>query len=194
MSEFNDDTLALDYIRKRGYASYSSIKMVRDCEIPSTYSSEAQNFGKELHSRLLENKKLQKFSPVDEKKLADMLKVLRTNSVVTQLLDGASTEEEFKQPYMGVTVLGYLDIKNLPNIADLKTTRHKTLAAFAADMDFLQAALYLGVTGATDFFYLGIYKEKPYNVMPFSVHQYPARLKAAQADLKRLLKYIKNKL
>jgi len=192
--EFNDDTPALDYIRKRGYASYSSVKNVRDCVIPSIIDAKYFTFGKELHSRLLENTKLEKLSKPEELMLFEMLSKLRTNPIVKSLLDGAKCEEKFHVELHGVMVLGYIDIHAKKAVADLKTTRHTKLASFAADMDFLQAALYMEVTGKKNFYYIGISKVAPYNLMIFNTANYPERIKAAHKELKRLLVYIGGKL
>jgi len=192
--DFNDDKPALDYIRKRGYASYSSIKNVRDCVIPSVVDAKYFTFGKELHSRLLENTKLEKLSKPEELMLFEMLNNLRSNAIVKRLLDGAKCEQKFHQELYGVMVLGYIDIHATKSVADLKTTRHTKLSAFASDMDFLQAALYTKVTGNKDFYYIGISKVAPYNLMIFNVLDYPQRFKDSQEELKRLLLYIKKKL
>ena len=192
-SEFNDDKPALDYIRKRGYASYSSIKNVRDCVVPSIVDAKYFTFGKELHSRLLENTKIEKLTKPEELILFEMLNNLRANPIVKRLLNGAKCEDKFYQELYGVMVLGYIDINN-KDIADLKTTRHTKLSNFAADMDFLQAAMYLSVTGKKNFYYIGISKATPYNLMIFNTADYPERIKAAHKELKRLLTYIKSKL
>lgn len=197
MTDFfkGSDEPALAYIRKRGYVSYSSAKNVRDCAVPSSYSSPAQDFGKELHSRWLEKTVLTKFDKAGEKKLMEMERALDNHSVAWALRINAVTEVEFKQPCYGVTVLGYIDIDNRPdNVADLKTTRLSSIALFAAEMDFLQAALYMKVSGSENFYYIGICKEPPYKVMVFNVREFPQRLLTAQAELRRLLAYIKMKL
>ena len=192
-SDFNDDTTALNYARARGYCSYSSIKMIRDCESPG-YSEEIWfEFGKELHSRLLENKKIKTLSADEEEMLAVMLKKLRAHPVAKQLLAKSRNEQQFDVFIYGVRVLGYIDILNVDSVADLKTTKCNTMKAFVAQMDFLQAALYLKATGRKDFYYLGISKLPPYDVFPFSVKQYPVRLALAQFSMRRLLMYIKSK-
>ncbi len=211
-SEFHgDDKPALDYIRSRGYASYSSMKNVRDCEVPMKggYDEPWFVFGKELHSRLLENKTTAKLSIDDEKKLRDMLKALRANVVVQHLLADSINEIDFGPDKVlakfkskgivvsniyGLPMYGRIDIWNEDNVSDLKSTKCTNMKAFVESMDFLQAAIYLEATKSDDFFYLGICKSKPYNVMPFSVRDYPSKLKDAQKDLKRLCKYIKSKL
>lgn len=193
--EFNDDSHALEYIRKRGYASYSSIKNVRDKEVPTFFTSPALVFGKELHSRHLEKTQLEKLSAEEEKHLRAMLRVLDESKVVQQLMRGCKTEVEFKQMLLGVMVLGYIDIDSRPlHVSDLKTTSTTSLAAFVRSMDFLQAALYLAVSGAKDFYYIGINKKPPYPLFIFSVSQYPDRLKAARKEMETLLKYLKKKL
>jgi hypothetical protein len=210
--EFNDDKPALEYIRKRGYASYSSIKNVRDCVVPSYTSEVWHKFGKELHSRFLEGKKIATLSKDEERQLAAMLDKLDAHPIVRRLLAKSKNEVAFGprrvlEKYncvksglvlpdiMGVPVLGYIDIHNEPdNEADLKTTRLNNMKAFVASMDFLQPAIYLEATRARDFYYIGICKQTPYNVMVFSVKEYPERMAAARAGMKRLLKYIKSKL
>lgn len=213
-SKFADDRPALDYIRKRGYASYSSIKMVRDCEVPGGFVDGPWfAFGKELHSRDLEKKKIATLTEPEEKQLAAMLKSLDTHAVYQRLKRDAKFEipfgpesilRKYKEQKTGlvirdlhtVPVYGRIDILNLADnhVSDLKSTREKTMKGFAESMDFLQAALYLAVTRAKDFYYVGICKQPPYNVMVFSVAQYPDRLRASQKDLTRLLKHINKNL
>jgi hypothetical protein len=188
-----DDAPAIDYIRQRGYASYSSLKNVRDREIPQVINAKYLTFGKELHSRFLENKKLETMDEAQEKQVDAMIKSLRAHPVVKLIMKGAKTEVKFHQKLNGVWVLGYIDILNF-DIADLKTTRLKNFKQFAASMDFLQAALYLAVTKKKDFHYIGICKEAPYEVIPFSVRQFPDRLEAAKEELNTLLAYLKKKL
>lgn len=189
-----NDKPAIDYIRKRGYASYSSMKNVRDAVVPSFVSTPAYDFGKELHSRDLEKKKLKTFSKEDEAKLKAMLKVLAESKVVQRLKDGAKFEQEFKQPLYGVTVLGYIDIDGTDAVSDYKTCWHDNTKRFISEMDFLQAALYTKVRDKRDFYYIGICKEPPHVLMIFNVQQYLERLKFAQVELKNLLTYIKLKL
>lgn len=207
VSEFNDDGPALDYIRVRGYASYSSIKNVRDYIAPTPYKEEVYfKFGKELHSRLLENKVLETLTDAEETMLAEMLTVLRTHTVVKMLLAKSRNEIDFGPaavlkkykskgallvPFVHkLPIYGRIDILNTTNVSDLKTTRLTSMRQFAESMDFLQAAIYLAATGRTDFFYIGASKVKPYPVMVFNVRQYPERLAAAEMELKRLCKYI----
>lgn len=193
--DFNDDSYAIDYIRKRGYASYSSIKNVRDKEVPSFFSSPALVFGKELHSRLLEQKKLETLSAEEEKHLRAMLKALDESKLVQKLMKGCVTEVEFKQLLAGVMVLGFIDIDVRPaHVSDLKTTSTTSMNAFVKSMDFLQAAIYLAVSGAKDFYYIGINKKPPYPLFIFGVSQYPDRLKLANKELGMLLRYLKKKL
>jgi hypothetical protein len=60
------DKLALEYIRQRGYASYSSMTNVRDKKDPQVFKEMPYHrFGKELHSRFLEHKKLVRLSLAD---------------------------------------------------------------------------------------------------------------------------------
>lgn len=190
---FNDDTAALDYIRKRGYASYSSIRMVKYCAIPSTYSGPAQIFGKELHSRFLEKKRLQKLSKEQEIQISGMMDALDSSLIVKRLMRGCKVEQKFETKLLGLNVLGYIDILGA-DVSDLKTTSHTNMVNFAKSMDFLQAALYLAVTGKKNFYYIGITKIEPYTVLPFNVCEHPKRMELANKELKRLVLYIKSKL
>lgn len=188
-----NDKPALDYIIKRGYASYSSIKNVRDRVVPSSYSSPAQDIGKELHSRFLENRQINKLSKNNEIMVGDMLKSLRGNKAVMQLIHNARKEVKFHEPLLGLMVLGYIDSIGV-YLSDLKTTRHTSKKSFVSSMDFLQAALYMCVTGKKDFYYIGISKSKPYDILLFNVNQYPDRIKAAHTELRTLIQYIKSKI
>ena len=193
VTEFNDDKPAIDYIRKRGYASYSSLKNVRDCLIPSVYKSTALNFGKELHSRDLEKKRTCTLSKEEEIKLKGMLAVLGSSKMVQQLKQGSKFEQEFKEPLYGLMVLGYIDIDG-KSISDYKTCWHNNSKKFISEQDFLHAALYLAVRKRRDLYYIGICKEVPHTLMIHNVQHYPARIKAAQVELKNLITYTKLKL
>lgn len=189
-----DDTAALDRIRARGYCSYSSIKCVRDKEQPSHKDEKYFKFGKELHSRHLEKVTLEILSVDEEKHLRGMGRALESNSIVRRLMTGARVEVKFFQELYGINVLGHIDIWNRENLADLKTTYLSNPRTFAAKTDMLQAAIYLTVTGAKNFYYIGICKLPPYKIMIFNVNEYPERLAAAKVEMKKLLKYIKSKL
>lgn len=188
-----DDTAAIAYIRERGYASYSSLKNVRDKQVPVSKNTVWGAFGSELHSRLLERKKLQTLSAPEEYDLSEMLKNLRSDPVVQQLMKGAQFEREFKKKIRGLTLYGFIDIDGKA-VADLKSTRHTSIRQFISEMDFLQAAVYLAVTGKKDFYYIGISKNAPFDVMVFNVNQYPKRLALAFRELYELIPYVLSKL
>jgi hypothetical protein len=57
-------------------------------------------------------------------------------------------------------------------------------------MDFLQAAVYLRVTGKKDFYYVGISKVFPYEVFIYNVNQFPDRMVKANEQLDYLIGYI----
>jgi len=187
------DKLALKYIQEKGYASYSSLKNVRDCVDPTKKTSAAWfDVGTEVHSRFLEKKKpILKLSKEDTASVVSMVEALELHPVVRRLMFKAKVEQYFKQKLWGLMVSGYIDILPPKDVADLKTTRHKNQHDFAANMDFLQAAMYRAVTKRKDFYYIGIQKEKPFNVFIFNVHQYPDRIKQADEELKYLIKYVK---
>lgn len=190
------DKLALQYIKEKGYASYSSLKNVRDCVDPTKKTSAVWfDVGTEVHSRFLEKKKpvLDIFSPADLIAIKFMVEALELHPVVRRLMHRAKVEQYFKQKLWGLMVSGYIDILPPKDVADLKTTRHKNQHDFAANMDFLQASMYRAITKRKDFYYIGIQKEKPFNVFIFNVHQYPDRIKKADDELKYLIKYVKSK-
>lgn len=186
----------IEYIRMRGHASYSSLKMLRDGGTPGVYKKALHfDIGTELHARWLEKQKPKKFDKPVEEVISGMYSSLNRDKVATILLKGAQVEYEFTQPLYGVTVHGFVDI--LPPkvlIGDLKTTALNSRSSFIGSMDFLQAALYLNVMARKDFYYIGVSKVKPYQVFTFRVSDYPARLKQAQGELKELLTYVKTKL
>jgi hypothetical protein len=105
----------------------------------------------------------------------------------------AVCEEKFEQDLWGLKVLGYIDINSF-DIGDLKTTHHSSLKQFISSMDFLQAALYLTVTRKENFYYIGVSKQKPHNLLIFNVKDYPAKLAKAMADLNRLIRYVRGKI
>lgn len=187
------DKLALQYIKEKGYASYSSLKNVRDCVDPTKKTSAVWfDVGTEVHSRFLEKKKpILKLSEEDTKSVVSMVEALELHPVVRRLMYRAKVEQYFKQKLWGLMVSGYIDILPPKDVADLKTTRHKNQHDFAANMDFLQAAMYRAVTKRKDFYYIGVQKEKPFSVFIFNVHQYPERIEKADEELRYLIKYVK---
>lgn len=187
------DEAALNYIKERGYASYSSLVNVRDCREPRITKTQYFDVGTETHARFLEKRKALKLSKADTATVVNMVNALEAHPVVTKLMKNAQVEQKFHQPLYGLPVLGYIDILPPKDIADLKTTRHRNQHDFAANMDFLQAAMYLGVMRRKDFYYIGVQKEKPFNVFIFNVNQYPKRIADAKEELKYLIKYVKNK-
>lgn len=191
--DFNDRTPALRYIARNGYASYSSMCLYINAEVPTKFNPVWGIFGRELHSRFLENKKLKTLSKDEEKILKGMLAILRASNVVTQLMKNSRVEQKFHKPLYGQMVLGYIDILN-HFIADLKSTSITNRKKFIAEMNFLQAALYLAVTGKKDFYYIGILKKAPYTLMIFNVRDYPERLAVANALLKKTLTEIRKEM
>jgi hypothetical protein len=191
----DNDKPALEYIRQRGYASYSSLKNVRDCVIPTVSNEAYFKFGTELHARFLEGIVTPGALTTEEEELAAVLLAnLKNDKMVTALMKGATFEHEFKQPVDGLVLYGFIDIlKKKKYSADLKTTRHCKLKDFTDDMDFLQPALYMAISQTPDFYYIGVSK-KNYSIMTFNVNSHPARLKDAQQELKRLIKYVTEKL
>lgn len=189
----SSDKLALDYIRMRGYCSYGSMKNVRDKLEPSTYSSVAQNFGKELHSRFLEHKKIDTLIPEEEDMLKAMMYNLAEDAMVQRLMDGALVEQEFDVLINGLRMYGRIDILNFA-VADLKTTKHSKLVPFVASMDFLQAAIYKRAKMKKDFYYIGSSKLPPHPPIVFSVNHYPAFMNTADNQLDYYSRYIKSKL
>lgn len=188
------DKLALEYIRMRGYASYSSMVNVRDKRDPQPFKvTPYYTFGKELHSRFLEHKKLVTLSPEDEKLLKILINKLADDIMVQRIMYEAKTEQKFDLKLNGVRVLGYIDIDG-NDLGDLKTTRHTGMKAFVPAMDFLQAALYKRVTGKRNFFYIGASKSPPYDIMVFNVNDYVPQLRIANAQLDYLLAYLKKNI
>jgi hypothetical protein len=182
------------YIRERGYASYSSLKKLRDGDAPGYSSAFHLDFGTELHSRFLEGTQINVMSPESEALLDKMQAALSRDKVVKLLMNKAKFEVEFKKPYAGITCLGFIDI--LPPaqlIGDLKTTATTSRKAFIDSMDFLQAAMYMEVNKREDFYYVGISKVTC-EVFTFRTSAYPQRLKQARDEFKDLTKFLKGKL
>ena len=195
-----DDTLALEYVKGRGYASFSSLRNVRDKVEPSKMPTEYFTFGTELHSRFLEDTVGELLSDREEAKMAKMLSALRANKLVRTLMatPGMKTEVQFKQDYLGLPMLGYIDIDahdtKLKFLADLKSTHISKLPDFVKAMDFMQAALYLKMRPkAQHFYYLGICKNPPYRVMTFDAVDYATRLREANIQLENTINYVKEK-
>jgi hypothetical protein len=191
-TDFNDGP-ALEYIRQRGYASYSSLKNVRDGKSPEKIPQHYLTFGTEIHSRFLEGKAIEKLNPDQEKLLTRLTEKLNGDKMVQSLMRGAEFEVEFKKPVNGLTLYGFIDILRPKEAADLKTTSLTSKKAFIESMDFLQPAIYLEVSGRADFYYIGVSKVNA-EIFTFNVNSYPARMKDARAELKKLIKYVKSKI
>ena len=114
------DKLALQYIKEKGYASYSSLKNVRDCVDPSKKTSAVWfDVGTEVHSRFLEKKKpILKLSKEDTASVVSMVEALELHSVVRRLMFKAKVEQYFKQKLWGLMVSGYIDILPPKDVAD----------------------------------------------------------------------------
>jgi hypothetical protein len=190
----SNDKAALEYIRMRGYCSYGSMVNVRDKREPSTYSSGAQDFGKELHSRFLEKKKLVTLKPEEERMLKLMTCNLADDPIVQRLMEGALVEQEFDVVINGLRMFGRIDILTSVSVGDLKTTRHNMLAPFVRSMDFLQAAIYKRAKKKKDFYYVGTSKVYPHPPLIFSANSYPGFMKVADDQLDYYSRYIKSKL
>ncbi len=82
------DKLALQYIKEKGYASYSSLKNVRDCVDPTKKTSAVWfDVGTEVHSRFLEKKKpILKLSKEDTASVVSMVEALELPDAVRALL------------------------------------------------------------------------------------------------------------
>lgn len=187
------DEAALEYIRMRGYCSYGSMKNVRDKLEPSTYSSTAQNFGKELHSRFLERKKLTTLSIQEEVMLRHMVCNLAEDPIVCKIMEGAQVEQEFDVKINGLRMYGRIDILSTI-VGDLKTTKEVKLFPFVKSMDFLQAAIYKRAKKRKDFYYVGSSKVWPHAPLPFSANNFSVLMKQADDELDYYSRYIKKKL
>lgn len=188
------DKLALDYIRKRGYCSYSSMCNVRDKRDPFTYSSVAQNFGHEFHSRFLEKKKIVTLSQPEEQILKKMICNLGDDPMIIKLMQDAEVEVEFREKVNGLVMYGRIDILNPYAVGDLKTTSCTSMRPFALSMDFLQAAIYKKVKKRKDFYYAGSCKVEPHHPMVFNANYHALRMKQAEDQLDYWSRYIKNRL
>ena len=185
----------VEYMKDRGYVSYSSLKTFRDGGMIVKKTTDYFDFGTELHSRFLEGRVTKRLAIKDEQRIEAMLNALNSDALVKSIMKtkGVAFEQELKVTIQGVPVLGYLDVKAPKLIADLKTTQHKSKTAFINSMDFLQAAVYISGTGIKDFYYIGICKSEPHNVFTFNVKSYPDRMKTATIELNLLLKQIHEK-
>lgn len=186
----------MEYIRKRGYVSYSSLKNLRDGKMPSYAPNINFEIGTEVHLQWMEKKigNVSLFDDEQTKSIKRMVQALNKDKVASSLLKGADVEVEFNQLLKGVRCFGYIDI--LPPvklIGDLKTTSLTTSKAFIEQQDFLQPALYMAITKREDFYYIGVSKAN-YQVFTERVSKYPERLKKSQNELNQLLKYVKEHL
>lgn len=191
------DALALQYIRDRGYCSYSSMKNVRDKEDPKPFvETPYYQFGKELHSRFLEKKKIMTLTDLreNEKLLKICINKLADNTLVCKVMENATCEIDFNEIIMGVKLFGRIDILAPVHIGDLKTTRVTSMKQFVEAMDFLQAALYCRVKKLKDFYYIGISKVSPYDVFVFNARHIQQKWNDANDQLDYLLRYLKTNL
>ncbi len=188
-----------EYIRRRGYVSYSSLKNLRDQEMIQIQPKSEVYFevGTELHSRFLESTELKKFDAETEAQLSGMLASLYKDRLVQSLLKHPLLvcEREIRQPMNGVPLVGYVDMDAAPVFgADLKTIGHTNEKRFVESMDFLQPAVYSKARGFKDFYYIGISKVKPYPVFTFNAMTYKDRLNESKIQLENLLTDVKKRI
>lgn len=193
--EIGGSGLMLDYIRQRGYVSFSSLKNLRDGGKPGYTGSIHTDVGTETHSRWLEKKKIKTFDKENEEVIQGMVKALNADKVASSMLINAKVEVEFTELVYGYPAHGYIDIYPPGTyLGDLKTTKLTDRASFIKSMDFLQAALYMHAKKKDDFHYIGVCKIKPHPVFTFKVSHYPSQLDDAQRELKSLMLYVKKKI
>jgi len=193
--EIGGSRLMLDYIRQRGYVSFSSLKNLRDGGKPGYTQSIHFDVGAETHSRWLEKKKIKTFDKENEEIIQGMVKALDADKVASAMLINARVEVEFTKPVYGYPAHGFIDIyPPTTYLGDLKTTKCTDRASFIKSMDFLQAALYMHVEKKNDFHYIGVCKIKPHPVFTFKVSNYPSQLDAAKRELKNLMLYVNKKI
>jgi len=185
----------IEYIRKRGYVSFSSLKNLRDGTMKTYTANINFDIGTEVHSRWMEKTKTKtRWNADHEKNINAMVNALNEDKISSGLLKGAAVEVEFDKIINGVRVFGYIDIlPKIKLIGDLKTTALISGDAFIKQMDFLQAALYLKAMNREDFYYIGISKIT-HAVFPYRVSKYPDRMMAANKELITLLNYVKEKI
>lgn len=188
-----------DYIRQRGYVSYSSLSNLKKGEMLEIRpkSQVWHDVGTEIHSRFLESTVTKKFDLTTEAMLDGMERSLRKDKLVDSLISHSlyTTEKEFRTKLDGVPVVGYVDMDAAPIfLADLKSIGHRNEKKFIESMDFLQPALYCKVRRVRDFYYIGISKIAPYEVFTFNVNQYPERFQQACNELDKLLNHVKTKI
>lgn len=194
-----DEITPEEYIKRRGYVSYSSLRNLRDQNMVQLQpkSEVYYEVGSELHSRFLEKQEIKKFDAETEAQLEGMLKSLYKDRLVQSLLKHPllTCEREFRMKLNGVPVLGYVDMDAAPIFgADLKTIGHKNEKRFIDTMDFLQPAMYCRARNMKDFYYIGISKQAPYEVFTFNARTYKDRMNEAFIQLENLLTDVKKRI
>jgi hypothetical protein len=188
------DKLALDYIRQRGYCSYSSMVNVIQKRDPEPFKETTYyRFGKEHHSRFLERKKTCQLTLPEEKALKEMVYNLAEDALVQKIMENVQVEQEFDVVINGLRMYGRIDILGADLVGDLKTTSIPNLHAFRAKMDLLQVVIYKRAKIRKNSWYIGSCKLPPYHPLVFKADNLPA-IREAEQQLDYYTRYIKSKL
>ncbi len=171
-------------------------------------------FGNELHAGALEDKSKVQLDSKSKGMIKAMMRVLKADKFWIKLRSICKTEVEHYGQLYGTMIKSFLDLwdDRSGTLADLKTTNCQTLPQFLAKAFsygyFRQAVIYMAITGAKEFYFVGLQKpklkpnpsgdkrwgdkpehyEKP-KVFHLKVTDYPELLEYARQEVEWLLYY-----
>lgn len=180
--------------------SYSGLESLRKYifGLPQFKGGESfLKFGNGLHEPFLQNKwDTYKELSAWEKQLIDLMLVkLAEHPVVQKLMRGAKCEDKKYKKLMGVLMAYILDIKNNKIGADLKTTSCATYQEClkkAIEYGYVkQGRIYMRLENLTEFYFIFIRKQSPYDIYIISYKELKPFEKYADAELEFLLYFYK---
>lgn len=171
------------------------IKLFLFGKSPSKFPEKYLIFGNTLHLRCLTSSK--KVGKIDVEMLNRMVTAWLKSPLVKKLMERSIREKKLYVYINGVKLAIILDIEQ-PHTrtgADLKSTSCKTLTGFiekAISLDYFRQGLtYKLGRNLKEFYFLGLSKEKPHEIFPLRIDDYPEEMEYARQELEFLLYFFK---
>lgn len=153
-------------------------------------------FGDALHKRWLVNSHEYRLTEQEHQQITEMVEALNKHAVAKSLLKDATVEQKKYTELQGVLIAYILDIQKHKVGADLKTTSCRTKADFERKAKeygyFEQAEVYMEAEKLREFYFIGICKQKPYNVYILDVRMHQRSMRYAKKEIEFLLYFYKH--
>ena len=114
-----------------------------------------------------QDKGIEVITPEQFNEAKDIVKSIESNTLVQDLLYGLEYQKKVEGKIFDVDFVGYADAYCTYYIMDLKTTKNASAREFNRSIyNFkyhLQAAIYMHLSGAKDFYWIAVESAQPYN-------------------------------